>query len=448
MILSRAFEQPGVHFGDAALASVRWPSSALSRESTSGIRCESQTPCPKGTNLSCSPCQCSTGTRIAPSSKRHGRTKRDRRRSSRRGSADPIPHAVEDVGGEAAVRDLDVGRPEQRPPRFHELFRRDARQHGAVALEHLAMPLVALEDGADLLDVLLAHALGEVEAVGVVRRERRKRGRRAQRSGSSAASASACGPPPEIPQTRTARSRARRRPRSRPRRRPRPSALAAGWTCRAGPRPGNEPDPTAPRHRPRAGRRGSRTEGVPPIATRAGPSCRPARKTSSERPSGVVTVWVCTPGDSLTGGVPAGPRAATPRAASRPRPGSSPARRPCRRRAGRVPALATTCRWRGRRAPRRRAPSSRVRRDLDRAAEQVGLELHQEAVRVAPPSARSTPTLARHGVEHVGDLERDRLERGAREMGARRAAREAADQAARVGRPSAASRDPSSAGTK
>src|SRR6185312_5307785 len=82
---------------------------------------------------------------------------------------DSVPDAVEDVGGEAAVlRHLDVGGPEQRLPHLDEVFRGDGRQLSAVAFEYLAMPLGSLEDGIDLLDVLLAHALGEVEALGVV----------------------------------------------------------------------------------------------------------------------------------------------------------------------------------------------------------------------------------------------------------------------------------------
>ena len=64
-------------------------------------------------------------------------------------------------------------------------------------------------------------------------------------------------------------------------------------------------------------------------------------------------------------------------------------------------------------------PRLPFRGDLDRAAEQVGLELHQEAVALAPPSARSTPTPPGKGVEHVGDLERDRLERRPDDVGAR-----------------------------
>src|SRR4029078_6031771 len=39
---------------------------------------------------------------------------------------DPVAHAVEDVGREAAVRHLDIDGPEQRLPRLDELLRRDA----------------------------------------------------------------------------------------------------------------------------------------------------------------------------------------------------------------------------------------------------------------------------------------------------------------------------------
>ena len=54
---------------------------------------------------------------------------------------------------------------------------------------------------------------------------------------------------------------------------------------------------------------------------------------------------------------------------------------------------------------------------------------------VAPPSARRSVERRRQRVEHVRDLEGDRLERGAREVGPRRAARDAGHEAARVGDP-------------
>ena len=54
---------------------------------------------------------------------------------------------------------------------------------------------------------------------------------------------------------------------------------------------------------------------------------------------------------------------------------------------------------------------------------------------VAPPSARSTPTSSGQRGEYVRDLMRDRLERGAHEVRPRRAARDPADQTARLGPP-------------
>ena len=56
--------------------------------------------------------------------------------------------------------------------------------------------------------------------------------------------------------------------------------------------------------------------------------------------------------------------------------------------------------------------------DLDRAAEQVGLELHQERVGARAAVGAQHADAAREGVEHVGDLERDRLERRPDEVGA------------------------------
>ena len=66
-------EQPLVDVADAPLeAIVRWPSSAVSRASAPGMCSASQTPWANGTNLSCSPCHTSIGTRIDARSKPHG----------------------------------------------------------------------------------------------------------------------------------------------------------------------------------------------------------------------------------------------------------------------------------------------------------------------------------------------------------------------------------------
>ena len=89
----------------------------------------------------------------------------------------------------------------------------------------------------------------------------------------------------------------------------------------------------------------------------------------------------------------------------------------------------------------RRAPQRRARSSSASAATSTGQPSRsawnciRNPLALAPPSARRTPTLERERVEHVGDLERDRLERRADEMRARRAAREPGDEPARVGLP-------------
>ena len=91
-----------------------------------------------------------------------------------------------------------------------------------------------------------------------------------------------------------------------------------------------------------------------------------------------------------------------------------------------------TRRRRGRRGPPRREPSPPARGDLDRRADEVGLELHQEAVGARAAVGAQDTDLERQNIEDVGHLVRDRLERGAHEMRAGRAPGEAADQSAGV----------------
>ena len=61
-------------------------------------------------------------------------------------------------------------------------------------------------------------------------------------------------------------------------------------------------------------------------------------------------------------------------------------------------------------------------RDLDGPSEDVCLELHEQAVRGRAAVGPQHVELEGHRVDHVGDLERDRLERRACDVLARRAA--------------------------
>ncbi len=88
------------------------------------------------------------------------------------------------------------------------------------------------------------------------------------------------------------------------------------------------------------------------------------------------------------------------------------------------------------------APSavvSMTRGRLHRDAEQVGLHLHEQVVRggaaVDAQGAQPRAGVARHGLDQVGALERDRVERGAHQVRARGAAGEAQQGAAHVGAP-------------
>ena len=76
-------------------------------------------------------------------------------------------------------------------------------------------------------------------------------------------------------------------------------------------------------------------------------------------------------------------------------------------------------------------------------ADQVGLELHEEAVRGRPAVGAQHAGRDRQDIDDVGHLMGHRLERRPHELRARRPARDAADQARAPPRPSAASRGPS-----
>ena len=76
-----------------------------------------------------------------------------------------------------------------------------------------------------------------------------------------------------------------------------------------------------------------------------------------------------------------------------------------------------------------------LERDVDRPTEDVGLELHEEPVRGRAAVGAQHLELPRHRVDHVRDLEGDRLERRPRDVLARGAARDPADQAAGIGIP-------------
>ena len=87
---------------------------------------------------------------------------------------------------------------------------------------------------------------------------------------------------------------------------------------------------------------------------------------------------------------------------------------------------------RRRRAPWSRSPTGAAPRTPSTSA----WNWQRKSLAAAPPSTRSavsgTPASAAHGVQHVAGLVGDGLERGARQVRARGAAREADDRAARV----------------
>ena len=79
------------------------------------------------------------------------------------------------------------------------------------------------------------------------------------------------------------------------------------------------------------------------------------------------------------------------------------------------------------------------RRHLYRAAQQIGLHLHQQRVRGAaaihPQRAQRRAGIGFHRPHHVQRLQRDRLQRGAGDVGAGGAAGQPVQRAARLGRP-------------
>src|SRR5439155_12555826 len=78
-------------------------------------------------------------------------------------------HVLEQLGRELARRDLAVRRTEQGLPELDELLGLRGEQLCTLFLHRRAMRFLALEDDAELLDVLLAHAGEEVEPLDVVR---------------------------------------------------------------------------------------------------------------------------------------------------------------------------------------------------------------------------------------------------------------------------------------
>jgi hypothetical protein len=76
-----------------------------------------------------------------------------------------------------------------------------------------------------------------------------------------------------------------------------------------------------------------------------------------------------------------------------------------------------------------------LRGDVHLASQEIGLELHQEPVRGRPAVRSEQVESKRQRVDHVGDLVRDRLERGADDVRPGRPAGEAGDDAADVGSP-------------
>ena len=100
---------------------------------------------------------------------------------------------------------------------------------------------------------------------------------------------------------------------------------------------------------------------------------------------------------------------------------------------------------------RNAAPSavvSTISRPLDRHADLVGLDLAEQVVGAAAAVARGAWSELGHRLEHVADLEGDRLQRGAHEVGAGGAAGDADDQCRGRAGPSAGAPSPVSAGTK
>src|SRR5207247_5740984 len=92
--------------------------------------------------------------------------------------ADPRAHVVEQGRRELTGRDLAVGWAEQGLPHPDHVLGLRCQELLALTLHRGAVCLLALEDDAELLDVLLAHAGEEVEPFGVVWGNRGERGSR------------------------------------------------------------------------------------------------------------------------------------------------------------------------------------------------------------------------------------------------------------------------------
>ena len=195
-----AFEEPRVHLGNSALGERQV--AVLGREPRvdAGDSLREPHTWPNGTNLSCSPCQCRTGTRMAARSNPQGcMNAKVVVEPAVEARLDAGAHAFEDELGDLPVEHLEVSRAEQRRQHLGELLRRRAAGP-SVLLEPRQVRLFTGQDGVHRLHVQLAHSLVEVEPLGIEGCDRREAAAAATRSGSSAAVASACGPPPEIPQ--------------------------------------------------------------------------------------------------------------------------------------------------------------------------------------------------------------------------------------------------------
>ncbi len=199
--------------------------------------------------------------------------------------------AVEHVRAQLAVEcgRVDVG--EEGSHRLDEPRDVELAEVREVALQRRTERLLALLREAELDDVPLAHALGQVELGAIRRRDRGRRGNRddAVRE-SRPPSRGRAGRHPRVPRWRTARVRARLQSPRRParHRRPRvPGSASSRRTRRGRTRAGARPGHARAR---RAGRTALPEEGVPWWKRMGRPSGSPASYTVSERPSAVPIV--------------------------------------------------------------------------------------------------------------------------------------------------------------
>ena len=149
----------------------------------------SQSPWANGTIRSSVPCHTMVGTVIASRSKPHGWVNAGRRRASRRR---PVRRPSCQLAASASPSSsVSSARSTSGSTCRHAAMMPGpsvSRRPGSSRLQVGPQCRLALERGAELLDVLLAHAGQEVQAVGVVRRH-------ARRSRARPPSARAAGPP-------------------------------------------------------------------------------------------------------------------------------------------------------------------------------------------------------------------------------------------------------------